>query len=61
MENKSRRPVWRCLLSKSVCTEYCTLRGYAKPDQCPYSKSKITPVWERYEGREGQRHFDGGI
>lgn len=52
-------PVWRCLMFKAGICPFgkCTCRTWDKPDTCLHPARGYTAVWERYEGREGQRHF----
>ena len=54
-------PVWRCLMFKAGICEHgkCTCRTWEKPETCLHPKYGIKAIWERYEGRTGQRHFDG--
>lgn len=54
----AHRPVWRCILSKQICTEYCTVRCWEKPTGCTHPEHGQKPIFERYEGRDGQRHLD---
>lgn len=56
-------PVWRCIMYKAGVCEYgkCTCRTHEKPSTCLHPEHGIKAIWERYEGRTGQRHFDGGL
>lgn len=55
-----RRVVWRCLIRCSYEPRGCTTRCDHKPRVCLFrEETGQIAVWQRYEGRKGQRHFDG--
>ena len=53
-----RRIVWRCLIRCSYEPRGCTTRCDHQPEVCIHPSIGQKAVWQRYEGRTGQRHFD---
>lgn len=54
-----RRIIWRCVCSEFCDKDKCTVRAYNKPKSNCLMGLGVKAIWQRYEGRTGQRHFDG--